>query len=122
MVELGFLVIQIDGMGTSNRSKAFHDVCGKNLAHAGFPDRVLWPAAMTIGSTKSVGMSSGRGGPWAPNTPRVPTSITRLPSKSSIRSSRPKSRGWGDYWDRKRADFFVRQLLHQDQPDWDAVP
>lgn len=45
MVELGFLVVQIDGMGTSNRSKAFHDVCGKNFAHAGFPDRVLWHKA-----------------------------------------------------------------------------
>jgi dipeptidyl aminopeptidase/acylaminoacyl peptidase len=24
--DLGFIVVQIDGMGTSNRSKAFHDV------------------------------------------------------------------------------------------------
>ena len=30
--------------------------------------------------------------------------------------------GWGEYWDRKRADFFVRQLLRQDPPDWNAVP
>jgi len=29
-------------MGTSNRSKAFHDVCWKNLKDAGFPDRILW--------------------------------------------------------------------------------
>jgi dipeptidyl-peptidase-4 len=29
-------------MGTSNRSKAFHDVCWKNLGDAGFPDRILW--------------------------------------------------------------------------------
>jgi len=27
--EIGFIVVQIDGMGTSNRSKAFHDVCWK---------------------------------------------------------------------------------------------
>jgi len=27
---------------TSNRSKAFHDVCWKNLRDAGFPDRILW--------------------------------------------------------------------------------
>jgi dipeptidyl aminopeptidase/acylaminoacyl peptidase len=40
--ELGFIVVQIDGMGTSNRSKAFHDVCWKNLGDAGFPDRILW--------------------------------------------------------------------------------
>lgn len=42
MAELGFILVQIDGMGTSNRSKAFHDVCWKNLADAGLPDRVLW--------------------------------------------------------------------------------
>jgi len=32
-------------MGTSNRSKAFHDVCWKNLGDAGFPDRILWHKA-----------------------------------------------------------------------------
>ena len=42
IAELGFIVVQIDGMGTSNRSKKFHDVCWKNLADAGFPDRILW--------------------------------------------------------------------------------
>jgi dipeptidyl-peptidase 4 len=42
MAELGFIVVQIDGMGTSNRSKAFHDVCWKNLGDSGFPDRILW--------------------------------------------------------------------------------
>jgi len=42
MAELGFIVVQMDGMGTANRSKAFHDVCWKNLADAGFPDRIAW--------------------------------------------------------------------------------
>jgi len=42
VAELGFIMVQIDGMGTSNRSKAFHDVCWKNLKDAGFPDRILW--------------------------------------------------------------------------------
>jgi len=46
MAELGFIVVQIDGMGTSNRSKAFHDVAWKNLADAGFPDRLLWHKAV----------------------------------------------------------------------------
>jgi dipeptidyl aminopeptidase/acylaminoacyl peptidase len=45
LAELGFIVVQIDGMGTSNRSKAFHDVAYKNLADAGFPDRILWHKA-----------------------------------------------------------------------------
>jgi dipeptidyl aminopeptidase/acylaminoacyl peptidase len=42
LAELGFIVVQMDGMGTNFRSKAFHDVCWKNLGDAGFPDRILW--------------------------------------------------------------------------------
>ena len=42
MAELGFILVQMDGMGTSNRSKAFHDVCWRNLGDAGFPDRIPW--------------------------------------------------------------------------------
>ncbi|HND54034.1 MAG TPA: prolyl oligopeptidase family serine peptidase, partial [Pirellulaceae bacterium] len=42
IAELGAIVVQIDGMGTSHRSKKFHDVCWKNLADAGFPDRIAW--------------------------------------------------------------------------------
>ncbi|NLR80678.1 S9 family peptidase [Chitinophaga eiseniae] len=46
LADLGFIVVQIDGMGTANRSKAFHDVCWKNLADAGFPDRIAWIKAL----------------------------------------------------------------------------
>jgi dipeptidyl aminopeptidase/acylaminoacyl peptidase len=46
LTELGIIVVQIDGMGTANRSKAFHDVCWKNLKDAGFPDRILWHQAV----------------------------------------------------------------------------
>ncbi len=45
LAELGFIVVQIDGMGTSNRSKAFHDICWQNLKDGGFPDRKLWMKA-----------------------------------------------------------------------------
>ena len=43
--EIGFIVVQIDGMGTANRSKAFQDMAWKNLGDAGFPDRILWHQA-----------------------------------------------------------------------------
>jgi dipeptidyl aminopeptidase/acylaminoacyl peptidase len=43
--EIGVIVVQIDGMGTSNRSKAFHDVAWRDLKDAGFPDRILWHKA-----------------------------------------------------------------------------
>ena len=46
LTKLGFVVVQADGMGTANRSKAFHDVCWKNLKDAGFPDRILWHKAL----------------------------------------------------------------------------
>ncbi len=42
IAELGFIVVQMDGMGTNHRGKAFHDVCWKNIKDAGFPDRKLW--------------------------------------------------------------------------------
>ena len=44
--DIGFIVVQIDGMGTNYRSKAFHDVAWKNLKDAGFPDRILWHKAV----------------------------------------------------------------------------
>ena len=46
LTELGFVVVQIDGMGTNWRSKAFHDVCSRNLGDSGFPDRILWLKAL----------------------------------------------------------------------------
>ena len=42
LAELGFIVVQLDAMGTSYRGKAFEDVCYKNLRDAGFPDRMAW--------------------------------------------------------------------------------
>jgi dipeptidyl aminopeptidase/acylaminoacyl peptidase len=45
LAELGFIVVQIDGMGTDNRGKDFHDVCWQNIKDAGFPDRIAWMRA-----------------------------------------------------------------------------
>ena len=45
LTELGFVVVHIDGMGTNNRSKAFHDVAWHNLKDAGLEDRILWHKA-----------------------------------------------------------------------------
>jgi dipeptidyl aminopeptidase/acylaminoacyl peptidase len=66
MAELGFIVVQIDGMGTSNRSKKFHDVCWKNLADSGLPDRILWIRAAAkrypYMDTSRVGIYGGSAG------------------------------------------------------------
>jgi dipeptidyl-peptidase-4 len=64
--ELGFVLVQIDGMGTSNRSKAFHDVCWQNIGDAGFPDRVAWIKAAAKDrpymDTSRVGIFGGSAG------------------------------------------------------------
>jgi len=66
IAELGFVVVQIDGMGTNWRSKAFHDVAARNLADAGFPDRIAWLEAaaatrpwMDLGRVGIYGGSAG---------------------------------------------------------------
>lgn len=45
IAELGFIVVKIDGKGTSHRSRAFHHFCHKNLGDSGFPDRIAWMRA-----------------------------------------------------------------------------
>jgi dipeptidyl aminopeptidase/acylaminoacyl peptidase len=40
IAELGFIVVQVDGMGTAGRSKVFHDHCYKNLGDSGLPDHI----------------------------------------------------------------------------------
>jgi len=66
LADLGFIVVQIDGMGTLNRSKAFHDVAWKNIADAGFPDRILWHKAASAKfpwyDTSKVGIYGGSAG------------------------------------------------------------
>ncbi|MGB6688005.1 MAG: DPP IV N-terminal domain-containing protein, partial [Terracidiphilus sp.] len=66
LTELGFVVAQIDGMGTNNRSRAFHDVTWHDLKDAGFADRILWHKAVAakypwydIGRVGIFGVSSG---------------------------------------------------------------
>ncbi len=45
LLNLGFITVQIDGMGSFGGSKAFHDVCWHNLHDGGFPDRIAWMKA-----------------------------------------------------------------------------
>jgi len=66
IAELGFVVVQIDGMGTNHRSKAYHDVCWRNLGDSGFPDRIAWMKAaararpwMDLGRVGIYGGSAG---------------------------------------------------------------
>ncbi len=62
----GYVVVQIDGMGTNWRSKAFQDVAWKNIQDAGFPDRILWIKAAAAEypwmDTTRVGIYGGSAG------------------------------------------------------------
>jgi len=66
LAELGFIVVRVDGMGTNWRSRAFHDVCWRNLKDSGFPDRIAWlKAAATTRSymdLERVGIFGGSAG------------------------------------------------------------
>ena len=42
LAELGFIVVQLDAMTTSFRTREFEEVCYKNLKDGGFPDRKAW--------------------------------------------------------------------------------
>ncbi|MDB6131912.1 MAG: ptpA 2 [Verrucomicrobiales bacterium] len=66
LAELGFIVVQADGMGTNHRGKKFHEVCWKNLADAGFADRIAWMKAAAASrpwmDLKHVGIYGGSAG------------------------------------------------------------
>lgn len=66
LAELGFIVVMIDGMGTSFRSRDFENVCYKNLRDAAIPDHIAWIRAaaakypyMDIDRVGIYGMSAG---------------------------------------------------------------
>lgn len=42
IADLGFIVVMVDGMGTSFRSRTFENICYKNLKDAGLPDHIAW--------------------------------------------------------------------------------
>lgn len=45
MAEGGFIVVQIDGLGTNHRGRDFHEIAYQNLKDSGFPDRIKWMKA-----------------------------------------------------------------------------
>jgi len=66
IADRGFIVVQIDGMGTNWRGKKFHDVAWKNIKDAGYPDRIAWMKAAAVTrpwmDIKRVGVYGGSAG------------------------------------------------------------
>jgi dipeptidyl aminopeptidase/acylaminoacyl peptidase len=104
MAELGFIVVQIDGMGTQNRSKAFHDVCWKNLKDGGFPDRMIW---IKDAAKKYAYMDTGRVGIFG-NSAGGQNAVAALlfhpdfykvaVSSSGCHDNRMDKIGWNEQW------------------------
>lgn len=66
LAELGFVVVMVDGMSTSFRSREFENVAYKNLKDAGIPDHIAWLKAaaeahpyLDIDRVGIYGMSAG---------------------------------------------------------------
>ena len=106
LADLGFIVVQIDGMGTANRSKAFHDVCWHNLKDAGFPDRILWIKAAaekypydghSAASASTAARPAGRTRPAAccstPSSTRPPS-----PAAAATTTAWTRPRGTSSGW------------------------
>lgn len=199
VAELGFIVVQMDGMGTSNRSKVFHDYAWKNIGDAGFPDRILWHKAVaakypqydvarlgiyghSAGGQNSLGAllfhpefykaaasSAGchdnrmdkiswneqwMGWPLGPQyvessnvehaaklkgklllavgelDTNVDPASTMQVVNALVKANKTfdllflpgqNHGGWGEYYERKRADFFVRELLGVTPPEWNQI-
>jgi dipeptidyl aminopeptidase/acylaminoacyl peptidase len=104
LTDLGFIVVQMDGMGTANRSKAFHDVCWKNLKDAGFPDRILWHQAVAkkypyydlsrvgIYGTSAGGQNSTAGVLFHPEFYKIAVSA------SGCHDNRMDKASWNEQW------------------------
>ncbi len=105
MAELGFIVVKIDGMGTNWRSKAFHDVCWKNIGDGGFQDRIKWIKAAAakfpeMDIAKGVGIYGGSAG--GQNTVRAmteyPDFYTVGVSDCGCHDNRMDKIWWNELW------------------------
>ena len=61
IAELGFIVVEVDAMGTPGRSKSFHDAYYGNMGDNGLPDQV---AALTQLGEQNAWMDMDRVGIW----------------------------------------------------------
>jgi hypothetical protein len=80
LAELGFIVVQIDGLGTANRSQGVPRLACKNIGDAGFPDRIIWHKASPRSTRHTTSRASG-------STARQPADRTPPAACCSTRSS-----------------------------------
>jgi dipeptidyl aminopeptidase/acylaminoacyl peptidase len=119
----GFVVVKIDGMGTANRSKAFHDVCWHNLKDAGFEDRILWMKAaaakypyLDVTRVGIYGTSAG-GQNAAAAVLFHPEFYKAAVANCGCHDNRMDKASWNEQWMGYRP---ANQLWNQDPDNWYA--
>jgi dipeptidyl-peptidase-4 len=102
MAELGFIVVQIDHMGTPWRSKAFHDAYYGDMGDNGLPDHIA--ALKQLGARHAfidldrIGITGGSGGGFASTDAllRYPDFYKVAVSTSGNHDNRTYHFGWGE--------------------------
>ncbi len=104
IAELGFIVVQIDGMGTSNRSKAFHEWAGRTWATPASPiaSSGTRPSPRSTRTTTSRASASTAGRPAGRTRPArccsIPSS-TRSPCRTrGCHDNRMDKIWWNEQW------------------------
>jgi dipeptidyl aminopeptidase/acylaminoacyl peptidase len=102
MAELGFVVVRIDGMGTPNRSKSFHDAWYGNMGDNTLPDQVTGIKQLAARyrwiDVDRVGITGGSGGGFASVDAmfRYPDFFKVAVSSSGNHDNRVYEDDWGE--------------------------
>ncbi|WP_321424730.1 DPP IV N-terminal domain-containing protein [uncultured Bacteroides sp.] len=104
IAELGFIVVQMDGMGTSFRSKSFEEIIYKNLKDAGLPDHMAWIKAAAqkypYMNTDKVGIFGGSAGGQESTTATLfyPEFYKAAYSSCGCHDNRMDKIWWNEQW------------------------
>ncbi len=104
LAELGFIVVEVDAMGTPGRSKAFHDIYHGNMGDNGLPDQV--GAIRQLASRhpcmdlERVGIWGHSGGGFASTAGilRYPDFYRVAVSSAGNHDNRNYADDWGERW------------------------
>jgi dipeptidyl-peptidase 4 len=104
LAELGFVVVEIDGLGTPSRSKAFHEAYGGDLSDNTLPDQI---AAMKELAARYAWIDLDRAGIWGHSGGgyAAAAAMFRYPeffkvgiSESGNHDNRVYEDDWGEKW------------------------
>ncbi len=104
LAELGFIVVEVDAMGTPGRSKAFHDIYYGNMGDNGLPDQVTMirqlAARHTFMDIDRVGIYGHSGGGNASTTAMLvyPDLFKVAVSSAGNHENRNYEDDWGERW------------------------